>query len=198
MNRLPQTRVSLIVRLPGGADVDAWMEFADIYEPFVYRFARRHGLQDADARELVQEVFLGVAGAIRRWQPDPERGRFSTWLFRIARNQLVDLLRRRRSELVLDSVAWKDIDQQHAATEDQGQQEQAAYRQEVFLWASDRVQRSVHPRTWQAFWSTCVEQRSIQSVAEELDVPRGAVYVARSRVISRLQQEVRRFEIENT
>jgi len=197
MNRLPETRISLIVRLPGGADVDAWMEFAEIYEPFVYRFARRQGLQDADAHELVQEVFLGVAKAIRRWEPDPDRSRFSTWLFRIAKNQLVNHLRRRRSEHVFDSVAWQQIDAEHATEEDWQQHEEAAYEQAVFQWASFRVRNDVHPRTWQAFWQTCVENQSVQAVAEQLEIPRGAVYVARSRVIRRLRQEVRKFESED-
>src|SRR5690606_31872725 len=96
MPQVPDTRASLILRLPSADDAAAWREFVAIYEPFVYRFARRHGFQDADARELVQNVFLAVVKAVDRWQVDPNRGRFRAWLFKIARNQFLDVLRKRR------------------------------------------------------------------------------------------------------
>ncbi len=193
MNGIPETRVSLILRLPGGADTEAWREFVDIYEPFVYRFGRRAGLQDSDARELVQEVFLGITKAIRRWQPDPEQARFRTWLFRIARNQLLTHIKRRRCESDCDSIAWRNIAdrQPDAAGQDQIASE---YRREVFRWASQRVRDQVQPTTWSAFWQTAVEGRSPAQVATDLGIPRSAVYVARSRVISRLQAQVALFE----
>ena len=53
----PTTRASLLVKLRDPQDHEAWVEFAEIYEPAVYRQLRKCGLQDADARELVQEFF---------------------------------------------------------------------------------------------------------------------------------------------
>ncbi len=74
--------------------------FVSLYEPFVLRFARRSGLQDADARELVQDVLVSVVQAVGRWQVDPERARFRTWLFRIARNRLLDVLAQRERQKI--------------------------------------------------------------------------------------------------
>ena len=62
------TRFSLIVRLRDGDDGQAWSEFVDIYTPVVYGFARRFGLQDADAADVTQDVFRTVAGSIGRQQ----------------------------------------------------------------------------------------------------------------------------------
>ena len=64
MDEPPATRRSLIVKLRDPADAGAWCEFVALYEPLVYRLARRKGLQDADARDLCQEVFRTVAQAI--------------------------------------------------------------------------------------------------------------------------------------
>ena len=82
------TRPSLLVRIRDGADAEAWRKFMTIYVPIVYRFACRHGLQDADAADLSQEVMGKVARAIRTFEYHPERGRFRDWLFTIVRQCL--------------------------------------------------------------------------------------------------------------
>jgi len=45
----PLTRASLLVRLRDGANNGAWREFTNMYGSVIYGFARKRGLQDADA-----------------------------------------------------------------------------------------------------------------------------------------------------
>ena len=73
MDEPPATRRSLIIKLRDPADTAAWREFVAIYEPLIYRLARRKGLQDADAHDLCQEVFRALAAGRRTLGPDPRQ-----------------------------------------------------------------------------------------------------------------------------
>ena len=196
MPQVPETRASLILRLPCSADAQAWYQFVSIYEPFVYRFARRGGLQDADARELVQNVLLSVARAVGRWRPDGDRAKFRTWLFRIARNQLIDILAKRRQQAnVRGGTTMLGVLNQQPALDDYSSDDiRLSQRKELFRWAADRVKATVKVATWQAFWRTAVLEQSPEQVAEELGLSMGAVYIARSRILAKLRDEVQMWE----
>lgn len=196
MPRVPETRASLILRLPSAADAEAWREFVAIYEPFVYRFVRRGGMQDADARDLVQNVFLSVARAVGRWRPDRNRARFRTWLYRIARNQLIDVLNKRGTQSqARGGTSMLDILTMLPAVDPWSADEiKLSHRRELFRHAAAQVRTSVKPETWQAFWLTAVEQQPIEQAAAELNLSVGAVYIARSRVLARLRDEIKQWE----
>src|SRR5215467_2829337 len=82
------TRPSLLVRIRDPQDREAWAEFVALYAPLVYGFATRHGLQDADAADLTQDVLRSVAGAAGRFRYEAQRGTFRGWLFTLVRNRL--------------------------------------------------------------------------------------------------------------
>src|SRR5438067_13664602 len=88
MAEIPPTRVSLLVRLRDPQDGAAWAQFVDLYAPLVFGYARKAGLQDADAADLSQDVLGAVAGAVQRLEYDPRRGAFRGWLFTIVRRRL--------------------------------------------------------------------------------------------------------------
>ncbi len=196
MDEIPKTRPSLLVRIRDPQDERAWTEFLEIYEPLVYRLARRSGFQHADAVELAQEVFLAVASAIEGWDPDPSRGKFRTWLFRIARNLMINWLTReqRRPHGTGDTRVKELLEEQPAPEGDQSRLFEQEYKRETFRWAAEQVRGQFRDTTWSAFWLTAVESHPIQEVADTLGMTVGAVYVARSRVMARLRKTIERLE----
>jgi RNA polymerase sigma-70 factor (ECF subfamily) len=52
------------------------------------------------------------------------------------------------------------------------------------------MQKDFEERTWQAFWLTAVDGRDPAEAAQQLGMPRASVYMARSRVLRRLRQEL--------
>jgi RNA polymerase sigma-70 factor (ECF subfamily) len=194
MSEQPKTRASLILRLRSPEDAAAWQEFVDIYQPLVYRLARARGLQDADAFDTTQEVLTRVAGAINRWDPDPERGSFRGWISRITRNLVIELMRsKNRLPKTSDDSSIQQIIQQTPGRSEESDLFDIEHERQVFAWASQKIEPHFEPRTWLAFWKSAVEHQPIADVATELEISTGAVYIARSRVMARLKQTVERY-----
>ena len=192
MEETPKTRPSLLVRIRDPQDDQAWTEFVGLYEPVVYRIARQRGFQDADARELTQDVLVAVASAIERWEPDPARGKFRTWLFRIARNLSINLLasRRRQTQGTGDTGFQALLEEQEAPQGEDSDLFDREYRRELFGRTAAQVRGQFREATWQAFWLTSVLGRGIGETAQELGMSVGAVYIARSRVMARLREKI--------
>jgi RNA polymerase sigma factor (sigma-70 family) len=191
MTAPPLTRASLLVRLRDPNDAEAWKDFVRLYAAVIYGFARKRGLQDADAADLMQEVLRSVAGAVGRLNYDPVKGTFRGWLYSITRNKVYNFLesRRRHARGTGDSNAHQRLEEQPGReTEDTDWDRE--YEQKAFAWAADRVRPEFQPNTWQAFWLTAVEGQNAKDAGRRLGLSPGAVYVAKSRVLARLKEEV--------
>jgi RNA polymerase sigma factor (sigma-70 family) len=199
MDEAPSTQPSLLVRLRDAGDEPAWSEFTEIYGPLVYQLARRKGLQEADAQDLVQEVFRAVARAIDRYDPDPARGSFRGWLSRIAGNLIINLLaaQRRHPRGTGDTEMQRLIEQQPDPIDDESALFEAEYRRRLLSWAAERVRPAFSDAVWQAFWQTGVEGRPTVAVARALGMSVGTVYQYKSRVVARIRREIERVDSES-
>jgi len=185
------TRASLLLRLRDPRDVAAWTQFVDLYAPLVYGYARKQGLQDADAADLSQEVLRVVARAVGRLEYDPQRGAFRGWLFTIVRRRLANWRRARRSqpEGCADANNNELLEQQPAPDRTQASWE-VEWQQRVFSWACEQVRPEVSEKTWQAFWRTFMDGQPGRQAAADLGLSVAAVYLARRRVLGRLKELV--------
>jgi RNA polymerase sigma factor (sigma-70 family) len=192
MNESPVTHPSLLVRLRDLGDEQAWCEFTEIYGPLVYQLAKRRGLQEADAQDLVQEVFRSVARAIERYDPDPARGSFRGWLSRIASNLIVNLLiaQKRHPRGTGETDVLRLIEEQPDPGREESVLFEQEYRRSLLAWAAERVRPAFSELAWQAFWQTGVEGKAPKVVAQTLGMSLGTVYQYKSRVVARIRREI--------
>jgi RNA polymerase sigma factor (sigma-70 family) len=194
-NSTPTTRPSLLLRLRDPCDCEAWREFVALYGELVYRFARKRGLQDADAADVTQIVFQAVSQEIRRLEYDPQRGTFRGWLLVVARNHLSKYVAKVRG--TNRPVTHELHENALSICEDEeSQQWEREYQLRVFGLAAERVKHEFEMASWQAFWQTAVEGHLAKDVSATLGMSVGAVYTARSRVLSRLKSAIAEFEAE--
>src|SRR5438874_9068543 len=167
MQESPATRASLLVRLRDGSDADAWQEFVRLYAPVIYGFARKRGLQDADAADLMQEVLRSVASTMHRLDYDPGRGTFRGWLFTITRNKVFNFLdgRSRRVQGSGDSRVQQRLEQHADGV--QSADWEADHQRALAARAMERVKGEFQAATWEAFLQTAVEGRTPAQVASQ-------------------------------
>jgi RNA polymerase sigma-70 factor (ECF subfamily) len=187
----PATRPSLLLRLRDPRDAEAWRTFVHTYGPLVYGECRYRGLAHDDAEDVTQKVFGRVVTGIRTFDYQPEVGRFRDWLGTLVRNEINRHLGREArtpdgraatgAEAVLDGVPDRGEDGAWAA----------AFNARLLQVALERARPHFEAPTWRAFELVWIEDRPAAEVARELGQPLDWVYVAKSRVLKRLWQEVR-------
>jgi RNA polymerase sigma-70 factor, ECF subfamily len=188
------THATLLLQLRDLSDHAAWGEFLQRYGPRIYGWCRRQRLQEADAADVTQEVLGKLVGAMHRFDYDPARGSFRGWLKTVTRNAIHDLIAGGirpdqasggpgMHERLQTLQAPEAVDELHAELE-------AEARLEVLREAESRVRLRVQPQTWQAYHQTAVERQPPGTVAGALGMPVSEVYVAKSRVLKMLREEI--------
>jgi RNA polymerase sigma-70 factor (ECF subfamily) len=191
MDLLPDTRYSLLARLVEPADAAAWSEFQQVYEETILRYSLSHGLQEADAQDVVQQVLLAVHGVVSEWKPSGRQGSFRTWLIRTSHRICLRALRDRRNKdrAVGGSSAYERL-QGLVGRNETELVDETEWRKWAFCLAAGQVRRAVETATWHAFWQTAVEGKDPAEVAQRLGLSVGSVYAAKCRVLARIRARV--------
>jgi RNA polymerase sigma-70 factor (ECF subfamily) len=175
------THVSLLERLRQPSDADAWERLVRLYTPLLLYWARRLGLQDPDAADLVQDVLIVLMQKLPEFRYQPGKS-FRGWMRTVLMNKWRDRPHR-AGPAPLDSAV-----QPEAPTDDN--LEEREYRLFVMGQALRMMAADFEPATWQACWNTVVLDRPAAEVAAELGMTVNAVYLAKSRVLARLRQDL--------
>jgi RNA polymerase sigma-70 factor (ECF subfamily) len=197
MNGPQTTRVSLLARLGDAgvmADASAWPEFVQVYGPHVIHWCRDHGLQDADAHDVSQNVLVKVWRQAGSFRYDPTKT-FRGYLRKVVLSTVCDWAdqARRQPQLASGGPVGRLLDDV-PAREDLVARLERAYDTELLDAAMQEVQQRVEPHTWAAFRMLALEHRSGADVAEELGMKVNTAYVARTKVQRMIREAVARLD----
>ena len=119
---LDEVAIDRLVARAKAGDAEAFGALFDHYGEQVHRFIASRVHSPADAEDLTQTVFVKALEALPRYEA---RGvPFGGWLFRLARNTVIDHVRTRHDHSGLDTLVER-------ATGEQGPDEQTVTRHEI-------------------------------------------------------------------
>ena len=195
------TRSSLLVRLKDPQDQRSWQEFNDIYGRLIFGFARKAGLTETEAEEVVQETMISAAKNLPEFRYDPKVCSFKTWLLNLSRWRVQDQLRKRIP--TKSGSAASDTDSDRTAAIER--LADTADRQLETIWDQEwetkllntalaSLKPKVDPKEWQMFDLYALKHWSPREVALSLGVSVGRVYLVKHRIAARLKKEMKRLE----
>jgi RNA polymerase sigma-70 factor (ECF subfamily) len=192
------TRQSLLNRLKDLDDDSSWKEFFDSYWRLIYGVARKSGLTEVEAQEVVQETVINVSRKMPEFNYDPSIGSFKGWLMHMTHWRIKDQLRKRQREaacahsgsdtsLSMDRIA----DPEASLLDKLWDEEWAKHMLELAL---ARVKSKVQPKHYQIFDLCVIKRWPLRKVADNLNVNIGQVYLVRHRVGALVKKEIKALE----
>lgn len=192
------TRRSLISRLKDWEDQESWRQFFDTYWRLIFNIARKSGLTEVEAQEVVQETVIALAKKIGDFKHNQRPGAFKGWLIQMTQWRICDQFRKRNN----DAAAPDEGPEGENATDsipDPGtsnvdEQWEQDWRQNMLDAALDRIRAKVPAKQFQAFDLYVTRKWTPAAVARAVGLPISQIYLIKFRMMKLLRAEVKRLE----
>jgi RNA polymerase sigma-70 factor (ECF subfamily) len=203
------TRASLVSRLKDWEDQTSWREFFDTYWRLIYGAARKAGLTDAEAQDVVQETLLAVAKKMPGFIYDPAKDSFKGWLMQVTQWKVADQFRNRLAGVHASACPAgpgeaRPGERQHTLKRELQRADPAGFdlqaiwedewRTHLLHTALERVKRRVEPGHYEMYYLHVIKEQAAREVARALGVNVARVYLAKHRVGARLKQELKNLD----
>jgi len=157
--------VRLVVAIAASADRDAFVRLFQHFAPRIKGYLRRQGVEGAAAEDLAQDVMLRVWRNAASF--DAAKGSVAAWIYTIARNAQIDMLRRERHPVV-------EFEEEHASIDPQPAPDQALIERRRAVRVRAAMQ-DLPPDQAQVVEQSFFLHKPHAQIAEELDLPLGTV-----------------------
>jgi RNA polymerase sigma-70 factor, ECF subfamily len=170
----PVSEELMLVRAAKNGDIGAFEELVKRYDRNVFRIAQHITQNREDAEDVVQDAFLKAYGNLNQFH---EQSKFYTWLVRIAVNEALMKLRRRRPErtVSLDEDVKTDEDSIPREVADWSPNPEQQYKQAELKQILTKTINGLPPSFRTVFVLRDVEGLSTEETAEALNLSIPAV-----------------------
>jgi RNA polymerase sigma-70 factor (ECF subfamily) len=204
------TRASLLGRLKDLGDDASWNEFYQTYRELIFSVARRAGLNETEADEVVQDTVISVAQKMPGFRYDPAVDSFKGWLLTVTRWRILDQLeKRKRSQnrsRPSGPIATSEDGPRTATIEripDPGGGDLAViwdeeWEKNLLRAALGRIKRQVHPRHYEIYHLHVILGKPVREVSRTLEVSAAQVYLAKHRLGALLRKEMKRLQLAHS
>ena len=188
---MDETSISLLNRLQQTDDPEMWDRLVGLYAPLLKSWLRKYDVQPSDADDLVQEVLMAVSKDVMTFDHNGRPGAFRTWLRSILVNRLRSFWRARgrRPQAHGDSDMERRLAQLEDPASEMSQLWNRQHDRHVARQLLALSEPQFAPNTWKAFCRVAIDGERPDVVAAELGISLNAVFIAKSRVLSKLRQE---------
>jgi len=189
------TTTQVLEDLKESNDILAWTSFRNHFYSVIFNFAKTLGLSATDAEDATQETMLAFLKAFRDGKYDREKGQFSHWLFGVARRVILNFRKRLpRKHFIADNTTgtsfWDMVTDKNTVRHT-WDTEWRYMVLERCLW---QARRELDQKVFNAFELYALSQKPVDEVCRILGMSRNAVYIAKSRVLSKLRELQKDFE----
>jgi RNA polymerase sigma-70 factor (ECF subfamily) len=166
-------------------DRDAWSRFVRLYTPLLHSWAKRQGFNDSDADDLTQEVLLKLMRELPSFSRKDGHS-FRGWLFRVTSNVCHDFRRRRATRRLPSVDGLSGAEEEPALVEF----EEVEFRKSLVESGLALIKTEFEANTWAAFEQMMILNRPVAEIATSLGISKNAVYIGKSRVLTRLREVI--------
>ncbi len=188
---MTDTPLSLLQRLSSKSDESDWQRLFEIYAPLIRRWLVGYGVTEAEAEDLLQDVFQALLREIGSFKHNGHTGAFRRWLKLMIVNRLKGFWRARKTESL---ASGEDAEVILKSMEDPASNPNLAWDQEHDAYVVNALLNLVEPQftvsTWQAFRMQVLDGNKARDVASQLGITVNAALIAKSRVMRALRAEL--------
>lgn len=170
---------------------DSWDHFYFQYAPMILAFARKKGCSDALAEDVLQETIVALYRVLPNFEYNREKGKFRSFLFRVASSKVVDAYRRNKRLVSIEDS--EVIDKFHSDMEPYT----STCNDWNETWDNNLLGLAIDiAKTFECFERTFVKNEAVADVAEDLDMDANLVYQHRHKVHQVIVEEARKIRKE--